>query len=292
MRFSKRCVKTECLDRKTTIEAFESKKFENQIVYESSTEILADNDETKSSNETFVNDDFEPEKRNEKNTTKDSNENNIQFFNSKRFLKLLTRHNHQMYCLYFKNKFERKLNRHQKRILTVVIVNAIQQFDHEKFMQSNFEYFIEDLKFRISKIYHNEIEIFDRKNVDKLFSHKKKNHEIHLTLEIEFSFVKNYKSMSKQELAAVKKYLNEHLKKKFIKSNSSKMTTSVLFVKKLSEGLKFCVNYRKLNEIIEKNCYSIFLISETLIKLSKALIFIKFDVITAFNKIKIKAGQK
>ena len=112
MRFSKECVKTECLDRKTTIEAFESKKFEDQIVYESSIETLANNDETKLSNETLVSDDLELEKRNEKNTTKDSNKNSIQFFNSRRFLKLLTWHNHQMYCLYFKNKFERKLDRH------------------------------------------------------------------------------------------------------------------------------------------------------------------------------------
>ena len=66
----------------------------------------------------------------------------------------------------------------------------------------------------------------------------------------------------------------------------------MLFVKKSSESLKFCVNYRKLNEIIEKNRYPIFLINETLIKLSKALIFIKFDVIATFNKIRIKAEQK
>ena len=66
----------------------------------------------------------------------------------------------------------------------------------------------------------------------------------------------------------------------------------MLFVKKSSGGLKFCVNYRKLNEIIEKNRYSIFLINETLIRLSKALIFIKLNVIAAFNKTRIKTGQE
>ena len=208
MRFSKMCVKTECLDRKTTIEAFESKKSEDQTAYESSIETLADNDETKSSNETLVGGDPKPEKQNEKSTTKNSNEDSIQSLNSRRFLKLFTRHDHQMYCLYFKNKFERKLNRHQKRILTAVIVNAIQQFDHEKFMQSSLEYFIENLKLRVPKIYHSEIEVFDRKSADKLLSHKKKDHEINLTLEAKLSFVKSYKSMSEQELAAAKKYLN------------------------------------------------------------------------------------
>ena len=92
--------------------------------------------------------------------------------------------------------------------------------------------------------------------------------------------------MSKQKLIVAKKYLNEHLKKKFIKPNFFKTAASMLFVKKSSGNLKFCVNYRKLNEIIEKNRYSIFLINEILNRLTKAKIFIKFDVITTFFKIK------
>ena len=171
-------------------------------------------------------------------------------------------------------------------------MNAIQQFDHKKFMQSSLEYSIEDLKLRVLEIYHSEIEIFNRRSVDKLLSHRKKDHKINLTLETKPSFVKNYKSISEQKLATVKKYLDKHLEKRFIRSNSSKTAALMLFMKKPNKGLRFCVNYRKLNKIIEKNRYLISLINEALIKLLKTLIFIKLDVIATFNKIKIKAEQE
>ena len=45
-------------------------------------------------------------------------------------------------------------------------------------------------------------------------------------------------------------------------------------------------------EITEKSCYPIPLINETSTRLSKALIFTKLDVIAAFSKTRIKAGQE
>lgn len=99
-----------------------------------------------------------------------------------------TRHDHQVHCLYPKDKFKRKLDRHQKRILAAATVRAVQKSDYEKFMQPSPEYSIE--------------------------------------------------------------------------------------------------------EITEKSRYPIPLINETSNRLSKASIFTKLDVIAAFNKIRIKAGQE
>ena len=65
----------------------------------------------------------------------------------------------------------------------------------------------------------------------------------------------------------VKKYLNEHLRKEFIVFNYALFASFVLFIKKLNEGLRFCVNYRKLNVIIKRNRYFISLINEILIKI-------------------------
>ena len=41
----------------------------------------------------------------------------------------------------------------------------------------------------------------------------------------------------------------------------------VLFIKKSNEELRFYVNYKKLNVIIKKNRYFIFLINEILVKI-------------------------
>ena len=59
--------------------------------------------------------------------------------------------------------------------------------------------------------------------------------------------------MSTDELKAVKKYLKNNLNKGFIQVSSALIAFSILFVQKLREGLRFYINYRKLNAIIKKN---------------------------------------
>ncbi len=70
------------------------------------------------------------------------------------------------------------------------------------------------------------------------------------------------------------------------------MIVFVLFIKKLEEELHFCMNYWDLNVITIKNWYSLFLISEMLNCLSWAKIFIKLNIISAFNQLQIKEENK
>jgi uncharacterized protein (DUF2344 family) len=94
--------------------------------------------------------------------------------------------------------------------------------------------------------------------------------------------------MSKSKLKTIRHYLDEHLTKDFIRSSISRISTSDLIARKSEDGLRICVDYRALNAIIEKSRYSISLINETLAKLFKAKVFIKLNVIHAFNEIRIK----
>ena len=64
----------------------------------------------------------------------------------------------------------------------------------------------------------------------------------------------------------------------------------MMFIKKLRGGLRFYIDYRALNNISVKNRYSLPLILKTLNKLSKIVIFIKLDIILAFNRIRIVKG--
>ena len=80
-------------------------------------------------------------------------------------------------------------------------------------------------------------------------------------------------------------YLDENLSKEFIWVSCSDAAASVLFIKKLKEGLYFCVNYWGLNVITVKNWYFLPLISETLNCLSWVRIFIKLDIIAVFNRL-------
>ena len=98
--------------------------------------------------------------------------------------------------------------------------------------------------------------------------------------------------MLKEELIVLRKTLTELLEKNFIRVSSSPALAPVLFAKKPGGGLRFCVDYRALNEITKKDRYPLPLINETLRSLSKARQFTKLDVISAFYKIRIKEGDK
>ena len=93
--------------------------------------------------------------------------------------------------------------------------------------------------------------------------------------------------MFKNELLVFEKYFKKNLYKKFIKFNKFDCSSFVLFVKKFEKNLRFCVDYRKLNAIIKKNRYSLFLIQKTLDRLCKIKYFIKIDIMIAFNRLKM-----
>ncbi len=94
--------------------------------------------------------------------------------------------------------------------------------------------------------------------------------------------------MSCDEILELRRYLNENLSKDFIQVSHSQMIIFVLFIKKFEEELCFCMNYWDLNAITVKNRYSLSLISEMLNHLSWAKIFIKLNIISAFNWLQIK----
>ena len=52
------------------------------------------------------------------------------------------------------------------------------------------------------------------------------------------------------------------------------------------------MNYRDLNAITVKNCYSLSLIFKTFNYLNHAKIFMKLDIISAFNRFQIKKENK
>jgi len=99
-------------------------------------------------------------------------------------------------------------------------------------------------------------------------------------------------NISRDKILELHCYLNKNLSKDFIQVNHFQMIIFILFIKKLEEELCFCVNYWDLNAITVKNQYSLSLISEMLNCLSWAKIFIKLNIIFAFNLLWIKEEDK
>ena len=202
--------------------------------------------------------------------------------NAKHFFRMVRKKDHEGYLW----------TPREHKTFCATTTGAVTSKDYDKFMKGKPEYSREELLKKIPSEYHSMIEVFMKHKADELPEHRKEDHEINLMDGKEPPYVRNYKPMSEQELEAVKKYIDEHMGKEFIRPSSSTAAAPVLLVRKPGGGLRFCVDYRALNTITVKNRYPIPLINETLGKLSQAKRFTKLDVITAFNRLRVKEGHE
>ncbi len=175
-----------------------------------------------------------------------------------------------------------RLNLHQMKKKFHLTAFTTQE-DLEVYQQSKNVDSVTILSFR----YFEFLDIFFKKNVNILSSHQAHDYVIHFKEDAQSSVFALY-DMSRDKILELRRYLNENLSKDFIQVSRSQMIASALFVKKLEEELCFCVNYRDLNAITVKNRYFLPLISETLNHLNRAKIFIKLNIIFAFNRLRIK----
>ena len=98
--------------------------------------------------------------------------------------------------------------------------------------------------------------------------------------------------MSNDQLLVLHKNLTELLDNGFIRVSNLLAAVPVIFVKKPGGGLRFCIDYRRLNEISRKDSYPILRIDETLRTIAVAKYISKVDVIFAFHRIRVKDGDE
>ena len=98
--------------------------------------------------------------------------------------------------------------------------------------------------------------------------------------------------MSKDQLLVLRETLTELLDNGFIRVSNSPAAAHVIFVKKPDGRLRFCVDYRRLNEISQKDSYPIPRIDETLRTIAAAKYISKVDVISTFHRIRVKNGDE
>jgi hypothetical protein len=95
--------------------------------------------------------------------------------------------------------------------------------------------------------------------------------------------------MPPNELAELKKQLQDLLKKGLIRPSSSEWGCPALFVKKKKDNsLRMCVDYRPLNAVTIKNKYPLPRIDILFDQLSKDKVFSKIDLRSGYHQIKIR----
>jgi len=124
-----------------------------------------------------------------------------------------------------------------------------------------------------------------------LSEHKSWDHEILLLNDKQPKWMSLY-SMSKDQLKKVRTYLDENLKRGFIRSSKSLTEYSILFVSK-KNGMKWlCVNYRQLNKITKQDSYPLLLIKELQDRLGRVKWFTHLNLKEAYYWVQMKKGKE
>ena len=99
-------------------------------------------------------------------------------------------------------------------------------------------------------------------------------------------------SLSEQDRISLKEYIDENLKKGFIRKSSSPAGAGVFFVPKKDGAKRLCVDYRGLNELTVRNSFPMPLIADLLDRVRRAKVFSKIDLRGAYNLVRIKPGDE
>ena len=136
-------------------------------------------------------------------------------------------------------------------------------------------------------------DVFSKAASDMLPPHRPYDHKIEIEQDkgSTLSFSPLY-PQSIAELQATKQYLIDNLNKGFIEPSQAPFNSPILFVKKPNGGLRFCIDYRKLNNMTRKDRYPLPLLDETLTRMSRAKVFTKLDIRQAFHRIRIDPGSE
>lgn len=138
---------------------------------------------------------------------------------------------------------------------------------------------------------HDYRTVFDKGTAERLPEHCEWDHEIHLKLDFNKFDAKVYPLNTRQK-TELDKFLEENLRKGYIRPSKSEMVSPFFFVGKKDRSLRPCQDYRTLNDNTIKDRYPLLLISDLVDKLKGAKVFTKMDLRAGYNNIRIKQGDE
>ena len=139
--------------------------------------------------------------------------------------------------------------------------------------------------------YHSQLPVFEKKAAERFPDARPWDHAIDLKPDFVPKNCKVY-PLSPKEQAALDTFLEENLRKNYIRPSKSPMASPFFFVAKKDGSLRPCQDYRYLNEGTIKNTYPLPLIGDLVDKLKGATVFSKLDLRSGYNNVRIKEGDQ
>jgi len=143
----------------------------------------------------------------------------------------------------------------------------------------------------MSKRFHKWLKVFGKVESKRMLVRKVWDHAINLREDFRASKVKAY-PLSRNEKDEVQKFMDEHLKKGYIRPLKSPQMSLVFFVGKKDGGKHMVMDYKRLNKQMIKNNYPLSLITDLVDSMGNKRIFTKMDLRWGYNNVRIKEGDE
>jgi len=141
----------------------------------------------------------------------------------------------------------------------------------------------------VPKRFHKCLKVFGKVESERMPVRKAWDHAIALNDDFKASKARVY-PLSRNEKEEVQKFVDEHLKKGYIRPSKSPQTSPVFFVGKKDGGKRMVMDYRRLNKQTVKNNYPLPLIMDLVDSMGNKRVFTKMDLRWDYNNVRIKKG--
>lgn len=139
---------------------------------------------------------------------------------------------------------------------------------------------------------HDYGNVFSKKQSERMPERKPYDHPIDFEKNAVLPKPAKIYPLSPKERNSLDEWIDEELRKGYIRPSKSPVAAPFFFVKKHDGGLRPCMDYRELNKITVKNRYPIPRIADLIDSLSQASIFTKIDLRWGYNNVRIREGDE
>ena len=129
----------------------------------------------------------------------------------------------------------------------------------------------------VPKRFHKWLKVFGKVELERMPVRKVWDHVIDLNGDFKASKARVY-PLSRNEKKEVQKFINEHLKKRYIRPFKSPQTSPVFFVGKKDGGKCMVMDYHRLNKQMVKNNYPLSLMTDLVDGMGNKRVFTKIDL--------------
>jgi len=143
----------------------------------------------------------------------------------------------------------------------------------------------------VPKRFHKWLKVFGKMESERMPVRKVWDHMIDLNDDFKTSKARVY-PLSRNEKEEVQKFVNEHLKKGYIRPSKLPQTSPVFFMGKKDGGKHMVMDYRRLNKQTIKNNYPLPLITDLVDSIGNKRVSTKMDLQWGYNNVRIKEGDE